>query len=110
MTSHPPTSDPEPQNQIANAANTEINYTPISQSPSNIIADEPLIDLRRYDRSKFDRGRSGWLILVWWFVQAIVFPLTPHPFNGIRRWLLRLFGAKIGCSVIIRPTARFTYP
>jgi putative colanic acid biosynthesis acetyltransferase WcaF len=110
MTSHPPTSDPEPPNPIANAANAEINYTPIGPSQSNIIADEPLVDLRRYDQSKFDRGRPGWLILLWWLVQAIVFPLTPHPVNGIRRWLLRLFGAKIGCGVIIRPTARFTYP
>jgi putative colanic acid biosynthesis acetyltransferase WcaF len=110
MTSNPPTSDSEPLNQIANAANAEINYTPISQSQSNIIADESLVDLRRYDQSKFDRGRPGWLILLWWLVQAIVFSLTPHPVNGIRRWVLRLFGAKIGSEVIIRPTARFTYP
>jgi putative colanic acid biosynthesis acetyltransferase WcaF len=110
MTYHTPTSGPEPPNQIANPANAEINYTPIGQSQSNIIADEPLVDLRKYDQSNFDRGRPGWLILVWWFVQAIAFPLTPHPFNRIRRWLLRLFGAKIGRGVIIRPTARFTYP
>ncbi|MCW6053550.1 hormogonium polysaccharide biosynthesis acetyltransferase HpsU [Lyngbya sp. CCAP 1446/10] len=71
---------------------------------------ESLVDLRRYDQSKFDRGRPGWLILLWWFVQAIAFPLTPHPCNSIRSGLLRLFGAKIGRGAVIRPTARFTYP
>jgi putative colanic acid biosynthesis acetyltransferase WcaF len=71
---------------------------------------EPLIDLRQYDQSWFDRGRSGTIILLWWLVQAIAFPLSPHPSHNFRRWLLGLFGAKIGIGVRIRPTARFTYP
>jgi len=29
---------------------------------------------------------------------------------GWRRFLLRLFGAQIGKNVLVRPTARFTYP
>lgn len=75
-----------------------------------MIDDRPLIDLRKYDQSWFDRGRAGWYILLWWLVQAIAFPLTPHPLNNWRCALLRLFGAGIGKDVIIRPTARFTYP
>lgn len=71
---------------------------------------ESWIDLRQYDQSWFDRGRKGWFILLWWLVQAIAFPLTPHHFHGIRCGLLRLFGAKIGKGVNIRPTARVTYP
>lgn len=71
--------------------------------------DEPWIDLRQYDQSWFDRGRSGSFILLWWLVQAIAFPLSPHNLNGFRCWLLRLFGAKVGTGVMIRPTARFTY-
>ncbi|MEP0913549.1 hormogonium polysaccharide biosynthesis acetyltransferase HpsU [Leptolyngbya sp. GB1-A1] len=69
-----------------------------------------LVDLRHYDQSHFDRGRSGWIILLWWFLQAIVFPITPHSLHLPRIWLLRLFGAAIGEGVMIRPTARFTYP
>lgn len=68
------------------------------------------IDLGKYDQSWFERGKPGWFILLWWLVQAIAFPLSPQPFYGIRRSLLRLFGAKIGRGVLIRPTARFTYP
>lgn len=71
---------------------------------------EPFVDLRKYDQSKFERGRPNWLIFLWWLVQAIAFPLSLHNFNGFRCWLLRLFGAKIGKGVLIRPTVRFTYP
>ncbi|WP_013323205.1 hormogonium polysaccharide biosynthesis acetyltransferase HpsU [Gloeothece verrucosa] len=75
-----------------------------------ILNAQPLVDLRKYDQAGFDRGRPGWLILIWWLVQAMVFPLSLHNLNAIRCWMLRLFGAKIGKGVIIRPTARFTYP
>lgn len=74
------------------------------------IDDRPWIDLRTYDQSHFDRGRPSWFILLWWLVQAITFPLTPHFASGLRCWILRRFGAKIGQGVLIRPTARFTYP
>ncbi|PSB16701.1 colanic acid biosynthesis acetyltransferase WcaF [Phormidesmis priestleyi ULC007] len=71
---------------------------------------KPLIDLRQYHQTGFDRGRPGWYVMLWWLVQGVAFPLTPHPFNSVRCQLLRLFGAKIGEAVLIRPTARFTYP
>jgi putative colanic acid biosynthesis acetyltransferase WcaF len=72
--------------------------------------EKPFVDLREYDQSRFDRGRPGWYVLLWWLVQGIAFPLTLHPLNNLRCALLRLFGAKIGKGVVIRPTARFTYP
>lgn len=77
---------------------------------SRILEPRSLIDLCLYNQSNFDRGRPGWVVLLWWFLQAIVFPLTPHSLHLPRVWLLRLFGAVIGEGVIIRPTARFTYP
>ncbi|NJK39301.1 MAG: colanic acid biosynthesis acetyltransferase WcaF [Oscillatoriales cyanobacterium RM2_1_1] len=68
------------------------------------------VDLRQYDQSSFDRGRPGWFVLIWWLVQGITFPLTIHPASGLRAWILRSFGATIGQGVVIRPTARFTFP
>jgi putative colanic acid biosynthesis acetyltransferase WcaF len=71
---------------------------------------EPMFDLRTYDQSDFDRGRPGWTILLWWLVQSIAFPLSLHSMSGFRCWVLRQFGAQIGRGVLIRPTARVTYP
>lgn len=68
------------------------------------------VRLDTYNPSWFDPGRPKWIILLWWFVQAVCFPLTPHFLHGPRCWLLRRFGANIGQGVVIRPTARFTFP
>ncbi len=88
----------------------DLNSAVLESTKPPVLEGTPLVDLRRYDQSWYDRGRPGWFVLLWWLVQAIAFPLSLHNFNGIRSWLLRLFGAKIGHGVVIRPTARFTYP
>jgi putative colanic acid biosynthesis acetyltransferase WcaF len=43
-------------------------------------------------------------------VQATAFQCSPQVLYGFRSWLLRLFGAKVGIGVKIRPSAIFTYP
>lgn len=81
------------------------------QDIENISLDDPpLVDLRTYDLSGYNRGKSSLIVIVWWLVQAIAFPLSLHNLNGFRCFLLRLFGAKIGKGVVIRPTSRFIYP
>ena len=87
--------------------NDQIN---IDTKPELCFEEKPLVDLRTYDLSNFERGRSTWVVILWWLVQAIAFPLSLHNLNNFRCFLLRLFGAKIGKGVVIRPTARFTYP
>lgn len=56
------------------------------------------------------RGRAGWFVQLWWLVQTIFFKTSPQFLYGWRRFLLRLFGAKIGKKVIIRPSVTITYP
>jgi putative colanic acid biosynthesis acetyltransferase WcaF len=83
----------------------------VAVNPDRASLDQPAwVDLSQYNQSWFDRGRPGWYVLLWWLVQAITFPLTPHSAHAPRVALLRLFGAAIGKGVMIRPTARFTYP
>jgi putative colanic acid biosynthesis acetyltransferase WcaF len=56
------------------------------------------------------RGRPAWLVQTWWLVEGILFRLSPQVMYRWRASLLRLFGAKIGDDVLIRPTVRVTYP
>ena len=84
---------------------------PPHSDPSVLAPDAiPMVNLSTYRTGSFQRGRSGWVVMLWWLVQAIAFPLTPHPCNGLRVALLRLFGARLGQGVVIRPTARITFP
>lgn len=56
------------------------------------------------------RGRSALAVQAWWSVQSTLFALSPQILYGWRCALLRLFGAQIGTNVLIRPTAKITYP
>lgn len=56
------------------------------------------------------RGRSAVVVQLWWLVEATLFRCSPQFMFGWRRFLLRLFGARIGRQVLIRPTVRTTYP
>ncbi|WP_206241986.1 putative colanic acid biosynthesis acetyltransferase [Novosphingobium terrae] len=67
-------------------------------------------DLSRFRVQDGFRERSGLVVLAWQIVQATLFRLSPQPLYGWRRFLLSAFGAKVGQGVIIRPSARVTYP
>lgn len=67
-------------------------------------------DLARFRLPPGFRGRSALVVQLWWLVQATLFRLSPQVCYGWRRWLLRLFGARIGQGVLVRPSARITYP
>jgi len=56
------------------------------------------------------RGCSGAWCQLWWIVQACLFSTSPQFMYAWRRLLLRAFGATIGKGVIIRASARITYP
>jgi len=56
------------------------------------------------------RGRSRLIVQLWWIVQASLFRWSPQVLYGWRRFLLRLFSAKIGVGVLVRPSATITYP
>lgn len=67
-------------------------------------------DLEHFVLPRNFRGRPAWFVQLWWIVQATLFRCSPQALYGWRRCLLRLFGAKIGRGVIIRPTVEVTYP
>ncbi len=56
------------------------------------------------------RGRPAWFVQLWWVVQATVFRMSPQGLYGWRRFLLRLFGCRVGKGALIRPTVEITYP
>ncbi|OXM13115.1 colanic acid biosynthesis acetyltransferase WcaF [Paenibacillus herberti] len=82
----------------------------IQQREINEIRLDNRIRLDQYNQDWYSRGRSSVIVLLWWLVQGSLFRYSLHPMYGWRRFLLRLFGAKVGKGVQVRSTARFTYP
>lgn len=56
------------------------------------------------------RGRSAFIVQLWWIVESTLFAMSPQFMFAWRRFLLKIFGAKIGKNVKIRSTVRCTYP
>lgn len=67
-------------------------------------------DLSKFELPHNFRGRKPFVVQLWWLVQSIFFTTSPQFMYGYRRFILRLFGAKIGKKVIIRPSVKITYP
>ena len=66
-------------------------------------------ELSKYNNDKYVPG-SKLKILLWYFTNAIFF-LNPFiPFSKLKISLLRLFGAKIGKGVFIKPRVNIKYP
>ncbi len=78
--------------------------------------EEVVAEPRRYqDLASFRlppgfHGRPAWFVQLWWLVQASLFAWSPQIAYGWRRFLLRLFGARIGRGVLVRPSMRCIYP
>jgi putative colanic acid biosynthesis acetyltransferase WcaF len=56
------------------------------------------------------RGKPGWYVQLWWTVQSILLKPSPQFLYSWRIFVLRLFGAKIGKNVIIRPSVHIQFP
>jgi putative colanic acid biosynthesis acetyltransferase WcaF len=67
-------------------------------------------DLSKFILPKQFRGKPGWFVQLWWLVQAIFCNHSPQVIFGWRRFWYRLFGAKIGKGVLIRPSVKCVYP
>jgi len=68
-----------------------------------------MIDLGKYSAPLFERGRSALVESLWIFTQAI-FVSSPCPGVAMRRFLLRVFGARIGPEAVIKPGVRVKFP
>lgn len=68
------------------------------------------VDLSQYDNSWYNPGKGMIVRSIWYVVNALFFisPFLPVSFIKVR--LLRLFGARIGKGVVIKPRVNIKYP
>ncbi|MCW3109752.1 MAG: putative colanic acid biosynthesis acetyltransferase WcaF, partial [Segetibacter sp.] len=76
---------------------------------STLKENKQAIHLAQYDNSWYYAGPK-WKIALWLFVNVLFFNNGFAVFNGLKCSLLRLFGAKIGKRVFIKPSVNIKYP
>lgn len=67
-------------------------------------------DVSKFNLPRGFRGRHAIVVQLWWLVEATIFRISPQFMYSFRVFILRIFGAKIGKGVLIRPSVTITYP
>jgi len=66
-------------------------------------------DLSTYNNSWYKPGNA--VKRFFWYFFNVFFLINPwNPFGGLKKFILRLFGAKIGKGVVIKPNVNVKYP
>ena len=65
-------------------------------------------DLSKFDNSWYHPG-AAWKRMSWYFVNVLFLKSSLLPFSSLRVMLLRLFGARIGKGVVIKPSVNIKY-
>jgi putative colanic acid biosynthesis acetyltransferase WcaF len=90
------------------------NLAPPAGAPDNPLADpaasQPWVDLASFDNSDFDPGRGKLVRMLWYYCSVLIFEGGWMPVSGVKVRLLRLFGARIGRGVVIKPNVRIKFP
>jgi putative colanic acid biosynthesis acetyltransferase WcaF len=68
------------------------------------------VDLSCYTTGQFDRGAGVVKEGLWLVVSLVLFRFCPFSFSGLKRGVLRAFGAEIGDNVTIKPRVNITFP
>ncbi len=74
------------------------------------MADLKQTDLSTYDNKAYKSGKNGLIRTLWYFTNVLFFLNPLSPVSTLKVFLLRLFGAKIGKGVVIKPSVNIKYP
>lgn len=69
-----------------------------------------VVNLAEYKKENYRIGRNYIVIFFWFIISAFFFQNQLFPCSRIKVFFLRLFGAKIGKNVNIKPSVRIKYP
>jgi putative colanic acid biosynthesis acetyltransferase WcaF len=68
------------------------------------------VSLAKYSAGGYTPGKSAVARTLWYLVSLVVFESGWFPLYGLKRVLLRSFGASVGRAVVVKPHVRIKYP
>lgn len=67
------------------------------------------VDLSTFNNSWYNPG-GGIKRFVWYFVNELIIKNTLLPFSSLKIFFLKIFGAKLGNDIVIKPGVNIKYP
>ena len=77
---------------------------------TQILQRVPKVDLAKYNNDWYSHGASAVKRSVWHIVNVLFFINPLNPVSSLKVWLLRIFGARIGKRVVIKPGVNIKHP
>lgn len=68
------------------------------------------VDLSTFNNSWYNPGRGKLVLGLWYFANAVFLQSPLNPSSKLKISILRLFGAKIGQGVVLKPSINIKYP
>lgn len=68
------------------------------------------VDLSTFNNSWYNPGRGFLIRTLWHFVNALFLQCPLNPSSKLKIIILRMFGAKIGEGVVLKPSINVKYP
>jgi putative colanic acid biosynthesis acetyltransferase WcaF len=67
------------------------------------------VENQKFNNSWYNPGNKL-KIIIWYFINALFFQNAFMPFSNLKVFLLKMFGAKIGNGVLLKPSINIKYP
>lgn len=74
------------------------------------IKDQTKVDFSRFENGWYTHGASLLKRSLWYFINTVLFINPFNPISSLKVWLLRIFGAKVGQNVVIKPGVNIKHP
>lgn len=68
------------------------------------------VDLSKFDNSWYHPGKNLFVRTLWYFANVLFFLNPGFPFCKAKIFVLKIFGAKVGKGVVIKPSVNIKYP
>jgi putative colanic acid biosynthesis acetyltransferase WcaF len=69
-----------------------------------------IVTLKDYKSAALVRKKSFLIRVMWYITNNLLFRSYAIPINNLKRFFLRIFGAKVGRGVVIKPGVNIKYP
>jgi putative colanic acid biosynthesis acetyltransferase WcaF len=79
------------------------------KSSDSYFTGEMKTDLSKYN-AWYKPSRNVLVCIIWYYINALIFNSLLFPFNSLKIFILKLFGAKVGKGVVIKPNVNIKYP